>query len=434
MPDPIRRNLLQLTALGGLGAVLPRTARASSEPVERRVARIRADWERHRRGLHDRFTGASASPAEPIADDLAWGLPAFEAFKGLDGLSPDQQLRPDVQHLLRDLAGAVGRWVDATVALLAGVDDALDDDLEEADLRAGVRQFREESRGFDIGGLGRAQLQHGAGVWLDDATPGATRRRLRKELRRYRKLQRLSGEMAASDVPVGALEPTDPALVALAPRKPPGLKGLYEDYTPIEVTGMVVFGLVVLGGGVLVITSSCVFSCELSMAALIGGAALLVAGDTGAFAIHAVVRRRRARALLGAALGRDPDGLKGDLRRIAGPGDWRLLGRRRPGFSLRQELTLGVRAACVAVGTLRVAGERVSADGAATPAGPGAPLPEAPLGGLVCTVGSQMVFVGAGGVLPPGAAGPISLSVNAAPGRIGLWSFGLGVWLYGHPV
>ena len=401
-----RRGFLKGVAAGSTGAALPGLGHAAgADPMAATAARLRGGWATHRAQLLDgMFQDRPAARHEPISEvvhHLGDGLGALSALKELEALDVEDQVHPEIQSLIVDAAGALGGAVQACRALLQAYLDGHGERPDgEASLRAGLRSLRFSLRDWRTT-LGRQnQLEQTLLDLEQETAPGALRRRARRQLRRLEKTERLAAQLHASWGQTGVLEVRDPRLEqrVRAGREKWGARGVIaseqEEPSSVRIVlGVLVMGLGVVGGGYIFIVGVCTTACGSAAGILIMLLGLAICGLAVWAGIRIIRGPRRSRAL------------------AVGAGGWVDAGvRRGPGQGLLVEARGRLRSA---------AGWSMDPDGNGTASGSDAPLPGAPLGGLIARLGDELRFIGVGGRIPAGTDAPLELTINHPPGIAG---------------
>ncbi|MEL6342382.1 MAG: hypothetical protein AAFV53_04570 [Myxococcota bacterium] len=276
-----RRRFLQRSLVGAAAAAVPMPLRAASDdPIARWVADLRGQQEMHRRafiaGMMDGDALSDHPSLQDIVDDLGNGLGGIAIAKALETLPVEDQVHPSVQALLLDVAGAIGAAVVRSGSLLSGY-LASDDPARELGLLESIRSVSDGLDDWRTTPDHRARLRRTLGAVLDDTAPGRLERRIRRQHRQSKRLERLSQSIWAQWEDTGVMTRTDPILarrVRAGRRKwavPQSSRSAPRPRDWLIVLGLLVIGAGLAIGGSIVILGICSLSCG-------DGAALLLVG------------------------------------------------------------------------------------------------------------------------------------------------------------
>ena len=493
---PTRRSLLAgASALPLAAAAAPALAAPAGWGAW--VARQRARWaELEAEGLRS-ILGVDAAAVPPALTENARaqlrGLGAYEVLKEVQGLDPAEQLDPEVQALIEDLAVGLGEAElaigEALAAWAEGPVAARDPEGEHlraalVALRAGLAEARTTPDR-------RALLDRRLADLLDDPRPGQLRAEARRALRRHRKtvalMERLSRDPDAMERLLAPTPDQQARLRGPLGRGRPGrLRALAAD-DPARAQNL---GLGLVAAGIGLIASGFVLFIGCMVACAGGSVVVLLLGlglnilcisllvnlsvkkaeaaaeaELEAIGRAEAERRRREAELRAAQPACDcpcPEPAPAPAAPEAAPppapppnpfGDGGLDAEGAlllPRPVERGWVTVGAGAGWVDAGLRLGPGEAVhaaawglvwtdrswpaDADGDGALAGPGAPLPGAPAGALVGRCGGRAFFLGAEQRLPEGLAGPLQLTLNLAPGAAARAHGALQVRLQGVPL
>ncbi len=465
-----RRTILQ--AGPALGAAVALPAEALGAPVfegAALAAGLRARWAEQSTAFLEGVLGQSAADAPPALRVIGAGVGALDVVKELELLDTRTQALPALQRLWREVLAATGRCgrVGATAvdAWLAPGGDA--GDPEGRHVRGMLGALRIGLRGAQTRPSRKAQMDAALAGVLDDDRPGQLRAHARRLLRRTRKAEVLTAHLAADPdafartftldpqraaalgVPVEALA----AQVALAPTAP-AVGGAEPDAADVTL-GMIGTGAVIVLGLVLGVIGLCATACGAGAVGvplmLLGAVLVILAGSRVGTRRHGAAEAPAPAgpppphtcppcpecpptdplapaAASGAAPpppadpgaapdapGADPAGAQGLLPGPAQPIGW-LSVPADAGWVAAPPMDADQDQIVLAWGLVQTARSwPADPDGDGVAAGPGAPLPGAPAGALVGRVGAQTFFLGAEGLVPRGAVGPLLLAVNLSP-------------------
>lgn len=427
MPNPTRRDLFAGAALGTAAVFHPE---ASAAILDHPLCTRMAD---HAEGLRKRWAHGAEDmratflmdregdhPLHREADALRQGFSALEVFKEIENLSIEEQVQSPIQHLLTDIAMAVGRAVLASSALThAYVEgEGADQDPDEHHLHGAIGALRIGVRSAKTT-YGRQQLlENTLNTFTMDKQPGALRGRLRRMLRRNAKAEALAARIAEDPSSTSVLQITDPVMrdrvqAAQAESEPPlpaPFNGVsYADRSTL-ILGMLGLGIVMAFGIFLALIGICTVACgeSVGVIVLLIGIALIGLTSWGVSTIkkhlhrpvdmHAAVDPQiGTRWVLESAGWADLDASKGWLSTGL------LVDRHTPMIARAWGVVRG--------GRLWAA----DAEGDGVVAGKGAPLPGAPARALIGRIADRVFFMGTEQRLPDDMEGMLELCINVPP-------------------
>ncbi len=223
----------------------------------------------------DRILGNFEDPAPVAVVALADAVACLGAYRCFASRSLEEQLLPEAQALIRDLARRVGRGVLHADALMS-------EDCDPVDIAAGLEQVRACVAEDAEDSLERSMAQQ-----LADADVDEQRRRLRK-------LRRLLPDLAALGTSSGVFASGDPGIL----KRVRGLTG-NADGGPLAsgdlllVLGFLILGVTLVGGTALGAAALCSLSCNGAIAPLFLVALGIAVGTAISVRVIREARHRR---------------------------------------------------------------------------------------------------------------------------------------------
>lgn len=443
------------------------TVHAADGPIRSRVARARRRWAEGERDAEDVLFVERLEVEHPDARaevrSLARGLGAFAVVRELGELEPEDQAHPEVQHALRDALQAIGDMGATGVDIVERYPfgDAAETEGEE-ELKVAVRAMRLGVKDWKATVGHQRMVDASLHDLVRDPEPGRLRFRVRRGLRRARRTLELGTAVAEDPSRTGLMAPGDARLREAAERGaerwahvrsgsasatvsaaetpvPPDGRSRHEALTGRQWAAVIGLGLVSVGGLILFGWAGCAVLCgEMTFLplALLGlaicglavwGLVSVVSGPWCLDVVHAEVARLK-RETAAELCPHAPESVK--VRLVLES----LLGRSVPPLGGGPVVVLDAapeprRVSVWASGWVRLRGKGVlNANGRATTAGPGAPLPEAPEGALVVQLGNTWHFIGVVDTVVVAADTELAVDLNLSPaarkqliGRFGVY-------------
>ncbi len=204
-----RRDLLGTVALVGVATLTP-TVHAQTGPLDRRVLQLRHRWHAGTQDIEEHHfvdrLGPEHVAARQTAHELARGTGALDVPRGLHSVELEDQAHPGIQGLIREVLQALGTVGVSCKGLITGfVDGPGKTDTGEVHLRAALRTMRVGLSDWKTT-VGRQRVLEGTlRDLVHDETPGALRRKARKQARQIERLEGLARQLADDPTRSGLL-------------------------------------------------------------------------------------------------------------------------------------------------------------------------------------------------------------------------------------
>ncbi|MEL6349883.1 MAG: hypothetical protein AAFV53_42665 [Myxococcota bacterium] len=412
-----RRGFLRDMLMGTAGASMPLSGMASeTDRVAAHAAHLRTVWEMQREGFVDGMFAQVPEMRQGEALDttriIGDGLGAMEAFKEIERLSVEEQTHPAFQALTLDVASSLGQATRVNRDLMERFLSGHDTDEGEGYLRSALHEVHQAVQDWPTSADRRRRLGFVLDQTLADASSGALRRQIRGELRRIRRLERLSIQIYENWDHTGVLSNSNPMLrrrvkAAHAHWQAQGLDPLRtRPSTPAVILGILIIGVALVAGSYIAIAGLCAALCGApeGILVLLLGVGIIALGIWGGIAVMKASSNRQQRegdpqpAL-------EPTQPQETVRLY--PGDWMKLA-----FARSQSVVITIKVSGQINGPDWVSG----AIGHPVPAHPDAMVPRFPLGAVLGRIGTsntEIVLVGERYVLLPGEPAPFFLAINS---------------------
>ena len=457
--QPSRRGFLQAGVAGaamGAGLMTPGTARAESDRLFAFAQEQRRHSRRARQETLGRMDGESSTSkallADPRVPAIARGLAAFGSVRAIQDLSLRDQAHPAVQSLIEDVAAEVGGAVSASHELMVEYLESDAPDREEL-LRGGLGQIRASIPSWQAPDNRRHQLVS-AILRLERTRPGHLEKRVRRLSDRLGRLK-ARAERMAQDPLQGASPMEDPQAIQeisegrqlwveagaleLSQAKPSAPERMgaggggansqqRKDYVGLKLLGFILLVVGTILGVGFFLAGLCMVACGAPEGILI----MLLGIGIGALCFWGYSRIQKTIHKGDKRFAALPEGSAPvllDSRDLSLPSAAQWVST---GLSRTAEHFLTV----VGTGVVRVDGlSPLGADGAAEAAGPGALVPEAPVGALVGRVGDDVFYLGSEARVPDGPDGELCLAINQRKRgeHTGLGAFQVALDVYDQP-